>query len=96
MSLLNALRKLRDNPSKKKRLGICDNLKDKELKREFMELAIEWPKFSGSIGFPVPHPKGPMKGYSEVANIWDRRTTYGKLRWELLNWAIATLESREQ
>lgn len=97
MSLLNALRKLRDNPSKiRKHLGICSNLKPIELKREFRGLASEWPKHSGSLSFPVPHPKGPDKGYFEATNVWDRRTEYGKLRWELLNWAIATLESREQ
>ena len=100
MSLLNELRNLRDNPSKiKKYRGICGNLKDKELKVEFIALASQWPKSSGILSFPVPHPKypnEPLKGYCVTKNIWDRRTAYGKLRWELLNWAIATLESREQ
>lgn len=97
MSLLDALRKLRDNPSKiRKHLGICSNLKTVELKSEFRCLASEWPKHSGSLSFPIPHPKGPEGGYFNAINMWDRRTTYGKLRWELLNWAIATLESGEQ
>mgnify|MGYP001183599036 FL=1 len=99
MSLLNELRNLRNNPSKiKKQHGICANLKDKGLKNDFIELASQWPKYSGSINFPVPHPKydNPFEGYFNTINIWDRRTAYGKLRWELLNWAIATLESREQ
>lgn len=100
MSLLDELRNLRDNPSKiKKYHGICKNLKDEELEAEFSVLAIQWPKSSGSLSFPVPHPKypnDPIEGYYAAVNIWDRRTAYGKLRWELLNWAIATLESREQ
>ena len=100
MSLLNELRNLRDNPSKiRKHHGICCKLKDKELKVEFITLASQWPKRSCSLSFPVPHPKypnDPLEAYYAVGNIWDRRTAYGKLRWELLNWAIATLESREQ
>ena len=100
MSLLDKLRNLRDNPSKiKTDHGSCKNLKDKELKVEFIALASQWPKSSGIPSFPVPHPKypkDPIKGYYRLGNMWDRRTAYGKLRWELLNWAIATLESREQ
>lgn len=100
MSLLDELRNIRNNPSKiKKDHGICSNIKNKGLKQDFIELARQWPKHSGCISFPVPHPKypnNPFEGYFNVVNIWDRRTAYGKLRWELLNWAIATLESREQ
>lgn len=100
MSLLNELRNVKNNPFKiRKDLGICANIKDKGLKNDFIELASQWPKYSGSINFPVPHPKypnDPLEGYFNGVNIWDRRTAYGKLRWELLNWAIATLESREQ
>lgn len=99
MSLLNELRNLRDNPSKiMKYHGICTNLKDKDFV-EFIVLANQWPKSSGILSFPVPHPKypnDPLEAYYAVGNMWDRRTAYGKLRWELLNWAIATLESREQ
>lgn len=100
MSLLDKLRNLRDNPSKiNKHLGICKNLKDKKLTAKFIALANQWPKSSGNLPFPVPHPKypnNPLKAYFAAENLWDRRTAYGKLRWELLNWAIATLESREQ
>ena len=100
MSLLNELRNLRNNPSKiRKHHGICANLKDKKLTAEFITLANQWPKSSCSLYFPVPHPKypnNPIEGYYKFENMWDRRTAYGKLRWELLNWAIATLESREQ
>lgn len=97
MSLLDKLRNLRNNPSKiRKNHGICANIKRKA---EFIALASQWPKSSGILSYPVPHPKypnDPMEGYYMTKNIWDRRTAYGKLRWELLNWAIATLESREQ
>lgn len=97
MSLLDELRNIRSNPSKiKKHLGICSNIKTLELKGEFRRLASKWPKHSGSLSFPVPHLKDPEEGYFNAINMWDRRTAYGKLRWELLNWAIATLESREQ
>lgn len=100
MSLLNELRNLRDNPSKiMKYHGICTNLKDKKLEAKFIPLANQWPKSSGNLYFPVPNPKypnDPLEGYYATKNMWDRRTAYGKLRWELLDWAIATLESREQ
>ena len=100
MSLLDELHNLRNNPSKiMKYHGICPNIKDEELKAEFTALASQWPKRSCNLPFPVPHPKypnDPLEAYYAVENIWDRRTAYGKLRWELLNWAIATLESREQ
>ena len=73
MSLLNELRNLRDNPSKiKKYHGICKNLKDKELKVEFIALASQWPKSSGILSFPVPNPKypnNPLKGFYTAGNI---------------------------
>lgn len=99
MSLLNKLRDLKDNPSTiDKAHGICGNLKVRELKLEFILLTKDWPKFSGSLCFPIPHPSyptDPIEGYFEEEDMWDRNEAYGKLRWELLDWAIATLEARE-
>ena len=99
MLLLNELRELRDNPSKlNKRRGICGNLKAREQRLEFILLVKKWPKYSGNLSFPIPHPNypnDPGTGYLEEEDMWNRSKAYGKLRWELLNWAIATLEAKE-
>ena len=98
MPLLNELRRLRDHPRKiNKAWGICCNLLEGHT--EFSELVKRWPKHSGRSSYPIPHskyPGHPDMGYARARHKWDRRTAYGKFRWELLNWAIATLEQREK
>lgn len=56
LTLLEALKHIRDNGPKHPSLGICGNLLDDELEDEFTGLALCWPRFSGLLAFPVPHP----------------------------------------
>lgn len=71
----------------------------------FGSIAITWPKFSGEDLYPVPCPYTlGKKGYmaheeapnifniSDSKEIWDRENSeYAALRWELLEFAIHTL-----
>lgn len=82
--------------------GICHQLERYFLARdgrtthpaihELKELSTRWPKFSGDIEYPVPHP-GYTHGYEAyvlVLSKWDGE--YGANRRELLDWLIDTLE----
>lgn len=54
-------------------------------------LSQKWPRFSGDIRFPVPSPqKGgcPEVAYFGAKSLWNKRTKYGRLRWELLDFLI--------
>lgn len=56
-----------------------------------------WPKFSGNIEYPVPHPElNPYTAYNEARNLWDRDTEYGRNRWDLLEFIIAEIEKEIQ
>ena len=46
-------------------------------------IAPDWKKFTGSSSYPVPHPTmHPAIAYYAISNLWDRRTQYGKNRYE--------------
>ena len=82
------------------RYGICQNLTDAvpnaygEVMRELDGLFKSWPLFSGDITFPVPCPKldSDMAYLMNDGGLWDRRTTYGKNRWALLEHCIVQLQ----
>ena len=58
------------------------------------ELMKDWPKHSGNNEFPITvRGINPMKEYIDYYDKWDRKTEYGRLRWELLEWLIEKLES---
>lgn len=63
---------------------------EKSLKR----LWKTWPHFSGEDRYPVPPIKEgqtPASAFNrgvEVCNNWNKRTKYGRLRWELLDFLI--------
>jgi hypothetical protein len=62
--------------------------------REFIliQLAPEWPKFSGDILFPIPHYKlPPIDAYVMTRNLWNPRTEYGRDRLELCGWLAKQL-----
>lgn len=62
------------------------------------QYAKQWPKWSGHGLFPVPDPLGgsPRKAYMKAAadhySFWNREKPYGRLRWELLEWLISTVQ----
>lgn len=54
-----------------------------------------WPKFSGTLNFPVPHPTEPFSAasaYYAAENKWEGE--YGALRMELLDFCITELEDQ--
>lgn len=63
--------------------------------RRYMQ---KWPKWAGDVLFPVPDPSGgsPHAAYMKAAagyySFWDRREPYARLRWELLEWLISTVQ----
>ena len=87
--------------------GICsqveeftkdDSHEDRTQMQELLyELFESWPKYSGQRDYPIPHPDPqhlPQEAYiSNSQYHWDRTTPYGVLRWELLEFCIAQLES---
>ena len=96
--LLEALKQVHKQPMP--RAGICHQL---ELRRrdedadywlcKIRGLFRKWPKFSGIIDYPVPHPtESPCVAYAETVDMWDRRTEYGQARWDLLDFCISELE----
>lgn len=99
MSLLTELIHLRDHGPMCRGWGICSNL-GQGGEAEFRELAANWPKYSGSITYPVPCPgfepsayaSGPRHAYMGLPK-WEGE--YGALRMELLNWCIEQLERRK-
>lgn len=73
---------------------------------EFKLLCHHWPLFSGSPTYPIVDRKLVLDclhkdmsrqaamqydGANRYRTMWDRRYRYGKLRWQLLDWAIEQL-----
>lgn len=56
----------------------------------------QWPMYSGSMDYPVPHPtRSAAQGYIWEDNLWDESTTYGRNRWALVQYIVDTLEAKE-
>lgn len=77
--------------------GICDNLvscvirlsnENIEIPNVYLcvlKIADSWQYKSGSCNYPVPHELlTPSGAYYNTVDLWDRRTKYGRRRWELL------------
>ena len=96
--LLEALKQVRERPDP--RIGICHQFARKcsDVNADYWRSKLQglfrrWPQFSGSADFPVPHPTEPACiAYSSTQNMWDRRTKYGRVRWDLLEFCISELE----
>lgn len=97
--LLEALKQIREQPNP--RIGICHQLDAQSCSDESADywrsrlrgLFRRWPQFSGNADFPVPHPTKPACiAYNSTQNMWDRRTKYGRARWDLLEFCISELE----
>ena len=52
----------------------------------------QWEHFSGSYAFPVPA-QNPAVAYSRF-NKWSKKSKYGQLRWQLLDWLIEQFEAK--
>lgn len=87
--------------------GICHNLvgvshehSTLPVRATFFSMCVDaykdWPKYSGNEDFPVPHNTHDCAdAYYECINLWDRRTQYGKDRYELLNHLIQWYKERD-
>ena len=103
MTLLEALINIRDNGPTLPTVGICENLgyltntrppRGEPPVRTVERLARRWPKVSHSTAFPVPHRTlSPAEAYTRSSHTtqWNRRTVYGRNRWELLDFLIEEL-----
>ena len=96
--LLEALKQIRERPTPW--TGIChqlalacDDASESYWRNKIQSLTYKWPGFSGIRDYPVPHPtKSPRDAYAETENKWNRRTKYGRARWDLLEFYISKLE----
>lgn len=93
--LLYRLTELRDKAKFRVQKGMCNYLSHVQI-LYIRGIFRKWPKFSGQINFPVP---SPYKSVSHGAayfkyNRWSKKSKYGQLRHELLDFVIATVEQR--
>lgn len=51
-----------------------------------------WPKFSGNIVYPIRETRCSYENASCNRTLWDKNTPYGKLRWELLDFMIGSVQ----
>lgn len=100
--LLAALRAIQKEPEPD--TGICGQVlaqlvgQTHEMKLFVRELLFKlfkrWPKYSGLKHFPIPDIcRFPEDAYHNNEAFWDRNTSYGALRWELLEFCIDQLEN---
>ena len=84
-------------------LGICGNLMrhlistNEHACNDLLDTLFEqWPEFSGSALFPVPHPtEYPGVAFSEAKcqrSMWSSDQPYGAARIRLLDWLITELD----
>lgn len=100
MSLLEKLKEIHkkmQNPDNWNNNGICEQcpvtFSDKEL---LYELFANWPKFSGSLTFPIGNGRDIYMETYSANQFWNREISgYAALRWELLEWMIEQLEKEQ-
>lgn len=104
-TLLEVVTKIRNEGPHAKSLGICacisnwipDDDDQMIAVCAFQELVVKWEHFSGRVQFPIPHRKkmrhkrNPSIAFWNTENLWDKRTAYGRLRWELVDFLIDKL-----
>ena len=102
LSILQQVKRMRH-----RRFGICSamtriQIEDRSFSyyissNDIEELSRLWPYCSGVEMYPVPHPTesawAAFTNTSVHGKMWDRRTTYGKLRHDLLGWMIHQLKT---
>ena len=102
--LLAALRKIHASPDPD--IGICQQVRAQlvgqtpQMWQSVNELLFtlfkRWPKYSGLKHFPIPDIcRFPEDAYHNNDAFWDRNTSYGALRWELLKFCIGQLENED-
>ena len=104
--LLEALKHLKGDSQKCG--GICANVEDyiyseykedpSDVAKTIGEMAQKWPKWSGSLNYPVPVPEKLVKSnvhtsYWAFGFLPKWQGEYGQLRMELLDFLIEELEN---
>lgn len=82
--------------------GLCCEVElftSAEAKSILQECFKAWPKFSGSLSYPVPsvtHGLTPRDEYTCASgfDMWSKDEPYGALRWELVDHCIAYLKEQ--
>lgn len=81
--------------------GICNNFKwsmagsVKKLITVMKQYDIdfnEWENFSGDYQYPIPS-NNPEFAYHNF-DKWSKKSKYGQLRWQLLDWLIEQFEAK--
>lgn len=92
MTLLEALKKIRDEGPANIKLGICYSLDFliEEASDVFYSLIREWPQFSGNIMYPVSGSKT-YREHSRKGTLWQGEQL--DLRMSLINFCIKELEN---
>lgn len=99
--ILNEAEALKEGSIDNRDYGICHNLAYWEKDYichinivKFLQVKLlKWDKYSGSFGFPIPHPiLNPKYAYDIGLDKWDRNTEYGQNRWEALDYIIEELK----
>jgi hypothetical protein len=100
MTLLEQLQQLKSLGEQNSNTGICNQLCISPLDRGTLEhLMWMWPKCSGDRMCPVPSTIKYMTAaecysrHRRSRKLWDKRTAYGRLRYELLDFLIAELSN---
>jgi hypothetical protein len=99
MTLLEILMGVRKDPPLNSELGICEHIAnyDSEDIVQFKNIAQQWPEYSGSRTFPVPHPnKNSQEAYmsADSVEMWGTGP-YAKARYRLLDWVIEYLKTNQ-
>jgi hypothetical protein len=56
---------------------------------------MDWPEYSGDPDYPIWSSAqcSPEDAYDKY-DLWSKKSKYGKLRWQLLDWLIEQFESK--
>ena len=103
--VLQALKAIHSNKERRlDTLGICGavrryfeeggdiivTIRDRDVLHRLMK---DWPKHSGITEFPIcAYGVDPIGEFAACMDMWNQKTPYGQLRWELLEWLIEKLE----
>jgi len=70
-------------------LGVCSEIQEK-FNVKLIEIVpfTEYPNFSGDNLYPIPHYRlDPETAYTDIENMWDKRTKYGRERMNFCLWS---------
>lgn len=93
------LRKIKANPDKG--FGICSNFKWGirgsirclfTIMKQYDIDFSQWENFSGDYEYPIPS-NNPKFAYNNF-DKWSKKSKYGQLRWQLLDWLIEQFEAK--